>query len=203
MVARIYVAEGSSSTAGTTGDLSGTDFAHDSYPELYAKARPGLAFQNVATGGSVTDDFIGRAAAVDICLAPRGINILSVQGMSNTMFAPGEELDAELAKYAAYLDARRAMGWWVLLVTQAARADVLFNLSALNVNAITRGWKGRHCDEICDFGADPVIGLKGSAAATIEHIYDGVHPSMLTQNLMLGIIAPILDARFASGSGVS
>ena len=81
---------------------------------------------------------------------------------------------------------------------QAARGDPVYNANAINVNAITRAWKGLHCDEVCDFGADPFIGPAGSNGVNADYVYDSVHPTMMMQNIMLAIIAPILDAQFAA-----
>jgi hypothetical protein len=197
-VARIYVSEGSSSTEGTTGGLSGDDFAHDTYCELYAQANPSIAFQNVGTCGAVASDFLARAAIVDGYLASPGINVLSVQPMSNSIDTADQAADLDAT--IAYLDARRAAGWYVVVTTQLPRAVASYNTQRHIVNATIRTWLGIHCDAIADFAADPVVGID-AAGFDPSIICDGTHPAFLTQrDHMLPIISPILNARFATAA---
>lgn len=191
----LYVSEGSSTTEGTTepNDVS--------YSKLYAAANPRITFHNVATGGSVCVDFVNRAKTVDRYRQTSGVNVLSVQPMSNSIASTGEgeaAMTADLAATIEYLKARRAAGWSIVVCTQAEREDAGYNGYATLINETMRGWVGRYCDAVADFGADPTIGQGSGAGSNPAYIYDGVHPTPLTYGIMLGIIRPILDARFAS-----
>lgn len=190
-----YVSEGSSTTGGTTGGVSGTDFAHDSYSELYAQARPSVTFHNVGSGGATAQTFIDRAAATDAYLTLPAQNMLSVQPMSNTIGQSAGAIDTELALTITYLEARRLAGWWIALMTQAARTDAGYNTSAVAVNAVMRTWIGIHCDALIDVGADPTIGASGG-----DGTYDGVHLTFANQrDIVLPLTAAVLDARIATG----
>lgn len=198
-MALVYVSEGSSTTAGVTGGLSGSDFTHDSYSELYAQARPGLTtFHNMAAGGETSQTWIDRAATTDSYLSAGGTNVLSVQGMSNSILLDSRGdpyIAADLDLLIQYLDARRVAGWYVVYVTQIARTpDSGFSAycaHAAIVNDICRTWKGAHFDAISDPGADPTVGT----SAVVDPTIDGVHPTFAVQrDYLFPYISPVLDA---------
>lgn len=182
----IYVAEGDSITQGT-GNMSYADYtlADTPYAFRYSKA---------AVNGSVlVPDIVPRAPAVD-ALATSTINILSVMATSGIITDTAQWL----SDYADYLDARRAAGYKVILCTITPRSDPgTFEAARITANSTLRTWVGTHCDALCDFGADPIVGAEGADLDAALYP-DGIHPSAAAQMYMRSVFAPVFNGLVAS-----
>lgn len=193
---RNFVAEGDSITDANISVGSG-----------YANAANTLAsptnntFTNKAVSGSTVADLVSRAAAVDALLVPAAANILSVLIGANS-FGDGNP-NALLATIASYCDARRAAGWYVILCTVLPRGapPSQFETDRSVANPELRLWatngsivSGKHCDRICDFAADPVMGISTGATNTTYFAGDQTHPTFAGQGRMRDIFWPVLDA---------
>lgn len=169
--ARVLVAEGDSIT-GSGSPLS--------YVYLFGpNASPTLYGVNYATSGADLSTLVARAAAIDGILPPNKTGrkfILSV-----LIGANGIPLDADLI---AYLDARRAAGWLVVLGTITPKnGDGAFNTARATKNTTYRTWVGTHADAIADFAADATMG-PDSAAADTTYYSDGLHPTAAGQAIL-------------------
>jgi hypothetical protein len=144
-----------------------------------------------------------RAASVDSLYIPGAQNILSVLIGANDL--GGETTSFFLTNLASYLDARRTAGWYVILctITSHSGGDP-FNSNRAIVNPELRLWtvsgsivSGQHCDRICDFAADPIMGPDGASANT-TYFADGIHPTGAGQARLRDIMWPVLDAALSS-----
>jgi hypothetical protein len=167
---RNWVAEGDSITAwGADGYADRTSVNMSPLPDVY---------NNLAVGGSLLSTMSARAAATDAKILSHARNVLSVFIGTND-----DDPDTTfLTNLAAYCDARRAAGWYVILMT------LLPNIAGLTNRAIAnpeiRLWAtsgsivpGKHIDAYCDFAADSIMGPDGARSNTTYYDGAGVHPT--------------------------
>ena len=115
--------------------------------------------------------------------------ILSVLIGTNDLHGGVSIVPTYLTDLAAYLDARRAAGWKVVLCTVPPGTASGFNAARNLANTTLRTWVGVHADALCDFAADPTMGP--DAAASDTSLYgDGEHPTAAGQ----AILEPIYRA---------
>jgi len=190
---RNFVSEGDSLTA--SGGNWATKSAHAALPGYQTKG-------NVAVSGATLIDIVGRAAATDARIVPGALNVLSLligaNGMADTGTYPS--VNNWLASLAAYCDARRAAGWYVLLVTLLPQGSgaVEFNARRAVANPEIRLWTangsivaGKHADQIFDLAADPIMGPDNAQSANPSYwAGDSVHPNQTGYDRMtvLGVI---------------
>jgi hypothetical protein len=196
---RNFVAEGDSITDSQNVKTSaGGGYANAGF--MLASPAMTTSFVNMAVSGSGIGDVMNRAAATDTHLVPGAKNILSVFiGANNTPDA------TFLASLAAYCDARRAAGWFVLLGTLLPQiVNVNFNGLRATANPEIRLWTtngsvvpGKHADGIFDFAADPIMGNDATPSNT-TYFVDGLHPTLLGQSRMRDIFSPVLDAAMSN-----
>lgn len=195
---RVYVAEGDSITFGF-GTTNG------GYPTLYRPlASPLVCGSSYAASGDRLSDLQARAATVDLAVANKAAGekyILSVDIGSNDVALgyTGGSQSAFLTQYAAYLDARRAAGWYVVLCTLISRSDNpgTGNDAALaTINTTLDTWGGGvHADAIADFSANAHFTAgSGAFSNTTYYQADGVHPTDTGQSVLEGILAPVVNA---------
>jgi lysophospholipase L1-like esterase len=166
---RILVSEGHSLMYSATFYPYVTD---NSSPAITSGAL--FARQNATLTNNSGNSLTERAAALNAVL-PSSIGsrkcILTVMiGVNDyTLFTTS----AWLTALAAYLDARRAEGWKVVLQSNPDSDRAGFSAWAATVDAATSGWVGTHCDAYADYRAT-VIGTAGSSANT-TYFTDGTH----------------------------
>ena len=184
---RIYAAEGNSITA----------MASYTYPHLFGpNANPPVLGSVFAVSGSGIADMVRRAPNVDaqIPASPGSRKfILSVMigrnDLSTGYSGPGGTgIAGWLTDLAAYLDARRAKGWKVVLCTILPATAGGFNAARDTANATLRTWVGVHCDAIADMASDPTMGIDGDGSTTgpwnTTYYADGTHPTNAGQVLL-------------------
>jgi lysophospholipase L1-like esterase len=196
---RNYVAVGDSITDSQRGGTAaGGGYAN----AAWHLASPTIAtFVNRALSGSGTSNLPAEAGEVDALLQPGQANILSVFIGANDDVSVASVMET----LAAYCDARRAAGWFVLIGTllpQTSRPT--FNAARVPYNAELRLWTtsgsiipGKHADGIFDFAADPIMGADATATNT-TYFADGLHPTLIGQARMRDIFSPVLDAAMSN-----
>lgn len=213
----VYAAEGDSITIGA-GAASG-------YPSIYGTAvGPTLFVNDIATSGAGWAQISPRSPILDAMIATKKTGdkyALSVMiGTNDATFGyptyGNANRNAFLTSLAAYLDARRASGWYVIICTLISRGGngsgtgittIDPELTALNTEFklwTTSGSvvPGQHADAVCDFAAAgaPANGHftpQGSGPPYANLTYynaDQTHPTTTGQNLLETIIAPVLNA---------
>lgn len=169
---RVFCAEGDSITE-----------AGGSAPYLFGpNASPPILGNNFAISGSSIANLNSRAPMVDAVipaspLAGQKFVLHVLLGANDLGGGGGTGLVAPfLTNLAAYLDARRAAGWKIVLGTILPGTGSGFNTNRNLANPTLRTWLGVHCDAIADFAADPTIGTDAAASNT-TYYSDGQHPA--------------------------
>lgn len=140
-------------------------------------ASPATNILNASTVGAGISTMDARGGVIDTYLPQdRGSNkyLLSVLIGANDLLLLGAA--TWCTNLAAYLDKRRAAGWYVVLCNVLPRTAPGFAAERATANATIAGWVGTHCDAICDFAADPTMGPDAAAANTSLYS-DGTHPT--------------------------
>jgi hypothetical protein len=172
--------------------------AAHSYSVLYGEQAPHVFRYGWATSGNNLVNLEERASTVDSTIDTRKYakHILSVL-LAVDLISPaysnyGNDRAKYLAAVAEYLDARRTAGWKVLLVTTLPETRPGFNAERNLCNAVLRSWSGIHCDFLCDFAADKVMGPDIAAANTLLY-YDGIHPTDLGHEKLMTVFKTALE----------
>lgn len=187
-----YVAEGDSITAqpginGVTG-----------YAQQYKNNNTFTTFYDFAVAGNVVADVISRAAIIDAKFLPGKNNALSVFVGTNDIvagYATYGSQAATLLALSGYLDARRAVGWKVAIVTTLPRNVTLtptFETQRGTWNSTLASWIGVHADALMDFGADAIMGNAANVTNLTYYQSGGIHPTQAGQDILAKIAAPIL-----------
>jgi lysophospholipase L1-like esterase len=184
---RVLIGEGDSITAN-----------NPSYWDLYnANALPKVVGAKYATSGNTVADLVARAAYVDAAIpAVKGSRkfILTVLIGHNDLIISGGNVSAFLTSLASYLDARRAAGWTVVLLTVLPSTQYAsFNAWRNSANTTIRTWVGLHCDAIADVAADATIGADVAASNTSLYS-DGTHPTDAGHVLLEPIVRAVVNA---------
>lgn len=198
---RMLVMEGSSITLGTAGFPVGEQFAPN--------ASPLVRGVNVGVGGSQISGLVSRSAALDALLptARSGRKfILSVECGANDLGSGTPSTDTFLASLAAYCDARRAVGWTVVVSTILPRTDAgdggtQFNLDRGRANTEIRLWttggtiaSGIHADAVVDYASNATVGADSSSNNTTYYNVDKVHPLTAGYTVMEPIFRATVNA---------
>jgi lysophospholipase L1-like esterase len=203
IIAKEYAAEGDSIT--TTASTHGAG-----YPADYDfTAAPIVQTNNFATGGAFLDTLIGRAPLLDQIVSRKKSGdkyVLSVMVGTNDVsfgYRIGTGTQAEwIAAYTAYLDARRASGWFVIICTNISRGNPTsspyggtVDSQIIPMNTMLRGWVGTHADALCDFAANANFAPGGTVYNNLTYyLPDQTHPTVAGEDLMATIITPIINA---------
>lgn len=177
MAPRVYVAVGDSITDST---LTG-----GAYPEMYSSvAVPSVDKTNLGSSGTKLQDWISFVTP-DIHYVAGKPNFLSILGGNDNSHDYNNysgSQSAYLTALAAYMDARRAVGFKVIACTSLPRVGLFagtnFNVKRMQERAVILGWVGTHCDYICDFATDPIMGPDAAASNTSLYA-DGTHPTSI------------------------
>lgn len=135
----------------------------------------------MARNGWATPDLTSKAANdIDLLYeASLGSKNILVFWEGTNDLNNGKTAAQAYANIKAYCQARKAAGWVVIVCTILPRTNSLnanHEASRLEVNesirtnAVSEGW----ADQVVDIGADPLIGLTGSAS-NIFYYSDGLH----------------------------
>jgi hypothetical protein len=195
---RTYVAEGDSISAVGAGGWNNLANAA-AVPAIDTYAAAAIGGSALGSPGDAPNpaslSLYARAPSLDARLIPGGTNILSVLIGANGM-GPSFLVD-----FAAYLNARRAAGWYVILCTILPNVSINSATPSRNtVNTELRLWAvngsavpGKHADRICDFAAEPSMGDDADYSDTTYYL-DGLHPTTLGHEIMRRVFQPVLDA---------
>jgi hypothetical protein len=186
--AKFIVAEGDSISTNTFGFLT--------YQMKYALATPMLGI-NYAVVASTLQNMIIRQPTLDAML-PSNLKgrkhiLSSFIGTNDLGLSNGSVLPGWINSYAAYCDARRALGWKVVVCTLLpSNRYAAFNTDRATVNNALRGWVGVHCDALVDFAADATMG-PDSACTNTTYYMDGIHPTEAGHNILMPIWKQVID----------
>jgi lysophospholipase L1-like esterase len=192
-----HAAEGDSITVGYN--------ATTSYAELTATAMAGdygsrWNYHRFAISGSTQVDLRSRAASVDAAVVYGRFNIFSVYIGANDLRTDyvgvlGNGSDGWLADLAAYVDARRKAGYYTIVCTPMSMGTYggsHWNELRAAVSPVIRSWIGVHCDDVCDFMSDPIMGVD-SACDDVTLFGDGTHPTNLGHSHLQKSFQPIVQ----------
>lgn len=181
---RVVVAEGDSLTwSPPQGGLNG--FAYRYIPNssppafLMNMGTPGIAFNNAGI-----DVFQRAAAHIDTIIPSNKLAkqyVLTVFTMNNLGGVTGNPVDVAV-QYGVYAAARKAAGWdKVVWCTPLSRTDAQANdVNRAILLGIMRGagWAAANSiDAICDFAADPIMGVDAAPTVNASYFLDEVHPN--------------------------
>lgn len=178
LVDKFVVAEGDSITSGVF---------NDPYPNLYGAANSDITtIVDYATGGATIATLNSRAAFINGLVVPAvgRKNILTVMIGHNDIGAGN--VGPFLAAYAAYCDAARAAGYYVVVCTILASSGAQFAIDKGVCNDTFRDtWIGVHCDAVINFDTTP-MGVDANADNP-TYFLDGTHPTEFGQTLLKGL----------------
>jgi len=215
ILAMQYAAEGDSITFGAGAPAGG-------YPTLYANAftpAANLKLTMFATSGAGYNQVVGRLPqmqALGPLKRPGDVFVATVMtGTNDATFgypAYGTLNRTDyLQKFAAYLDALRTAGWYVIVCTQISRGSDGTNINVTTINpeliALNTEYKlwttngsvapGKHADAICDFAGNatfnPSLTSPPAYQNTSIYLADQTHLLDAGQAALKAIIKPILD----------
>lgn len=142
----------------------------------------GVLGKRWAVGGSTMDSLLARASTVDRMYPEPTPDAGARPAVLTVLIGRNDLLGYSSAQaYAdaldAYVQARRAVGWRVVVCTVLPSTVGGFNVKRNALNTILRTWPGLgKCEGICDFGANATMGPDAAAANTSLY-YDGTHPT--------------------------
>lgn len=144
---------------------------------------------NSAVSGSTIASMVSRAATTDSYYTS-GSTLVVLIG-ANDLVSLGAA--TWLTNLRAYLVARKATGWRIVLCTPTPATTSGFNTQRALVLATMRGWSGDGTvDYVIDFAADPTMGP--DAAASNTSLYgDGLHPTTFGQSIMANCAVTTLN----------
>ena len=181
-VARNFVSEGDSISAGSGWAYYGAYASLPGYTSKFNQATPGYTLRDIAA----------RAATLDARIVPGAHNVMTLligaNGLADTTTYPS--VNTWISEMKTYCDARRAAGWYLVVVTILPQGDTggvnTHNTRRNIVNPELRLWTtsgsiqpGKHADLIIDLAADPIMGIDNSYGINPTYWGDVVHPSVL------------------------
>jgi hypothetical protein len=163
----------------------------------------GFDVLNLAVSGSGINAMAARAGAVDAHLQLSGYDEfwLVVWEYTNTM-TDGRGVQATYDQTRAYVEARRAAGFRVLIGTGISRDQMAvyhqptgFTWDDMQrLNQMTRETWPQFADGLIDFGAIPELGSQ-DAPANRAMLWDAVHPTDAASALMRDAVLAELQSR--------
>jgi hypothetical protein len=142
-----------------------------------------------AVSGSTIASMVSRASTTDSYYTS-GSTLVVLIG-ANDLVSLGSA--TWLTNLRAYLVARKATGWRIVLCTPTPATTSGFNTQRALALATLRGWNGDGTvDYVIDFAADPTMGP--DAAASNTSLYgDGLHPTTFGQSLLANCAVSTLN----------
>lgn len=157
-------------------------------------ASPKFVGANYAVSGSTIAVMNSRSTAVDSAipsdLGSRNFYLAVLIG-ANDLVSLGSA--TYLTNLAAYIDARVAAGWKVVLCTPLPNGASGFNTERASALPTMRGWEGGRVHAIIDFAADTTMGKDGDEANTTYYNVDQLHPTTAGQTHLAGVAATVLN----------
>jgi hypothetical protein len=190
--ARVLYQEGDSIIAASTTPLS--------YSYRYsANALPKVVGNNIAISGSTMTNANARAISyhLDDIPPPRKRDRRFILTLSITN---GVDTTTYMDALVAYADARRAAGWYVVLMTLLPRSTAGYEAIRNANNAEIRTWAtggtlypGIHADAIVDFANETIMDNVATTADT-TYYSDGVHPTDAGHILLEVVYRNVINA---------
>ena len=175
---------------GTSISVGGASFS------LYKNiASTPITFTAFATNGATIANIISRVASVDAVYSPGDLNLLTIEFGAND-FQTGLQAthEAALENLFVYCDARRAVGWKVIMGTllSESSAHTTYLAARAYINPLIRAAVNVRIDAIIDWAADPIIGP--DAAGNDTSLYsDGIHVTSKGSAIMALVIRKTLN----------
>ena len=152
-----------------------------------------LTLRNTAVGGQSTDAMISRAATfVDPYYVP-GKSVLVAWEFTNQLFNNSSATSA-YNKFAQYCQARKNVGWKIVVVTALSRnrkpgwgSITEYNVQLEIANQLLRDNWRQFADQIVDVRQIPQLEPVQSA-----YMPDGTHPNALGHSFFVKALAPTL-----------
>lgn len=172
--ARVVIPEGDSLTSSITDQTT-----LQTWPNLFGANASPFAYVFVrAMSGSKLVDLNTRAASLDAIIPANKSGrkfILTVWiGANDASYVGGSS--QYITDLAAYLDARRAAGWLVVVATLTPQTTGGFNTFRNAVNTGINAWSaGQHYDAKADLAANGTIGGDAAASNATYYNADGIH----------------------------
>lgn len=170
----------------TFGTSYGVKFAA-SYNSTTISALNGFA-------GSTIASLTARGARLDERIKPGSAKYILTVHIGANDLGNATSTASWLADLAAYCDARRAAGWYVILATVLPRGGVAgFNARRAVVNPVILTWAGVHADAIADFAGNATMGDDGDENNT-TYYSDTIHPTDAGHTILASIMSPLINA---------
>jgi hypothetical protein len=151
-------------------------------------AKPMLAHNNAVSGSTIAN-LVTRSTEIDASYAS-GSTLVVLIGANDLV---GLGATTWLTNLRAYLVARKAVGWRIVLCTPTPATTSGFNTQRALVLATMRGWNGDGTvDYLIDFAADPTMG-PDSAASNTSLYADGLHPTTFGQSILANCAVTVLN----------
>lgn len=190
----LLVTEGDSLTFGFQASTPNNDYPSQLLA-LYTKGEIGL-FANVGTNSDTIANIIGEAATqVDPKLRTDRVNVLAIWAGTNDFALNGVAEATVFANLKSYCQARRALGWKVIVLTMLPRpntgADPTIEVHRTAYNSdIRSNWTG-FADALADVGADSNIGAASANTNLTYYNSDQIH----LNDTGYGVVASIVKAQ--------
>lgn len=155
------------------------------------------ASQNFAVSGSTLVNLNARTATVDSRLIPGGKNVLSILIGRNDMAAGIGSVAAFEVAYQAYCQARRAVGWKMVVSTVLPSTLAGFNAARNSFNTWLLANYTTFASALADVGNDPTIG-PDAAASNATYYSDGTHPTAAGHAIMAPYFTTAVTSALAS-----
>lgn len=174
------------------------------YPySLVTTLSPKAYVTDAAVSGSFIPTLESRAQALDAILPTDPQDrlgrrfTLSVLLGSNDLQDSHLDVNAWIARYQAYLTARRAAGWDRILVITVPESYYVQNANRLTVNtALTTTFvSGGYADACADIAANANIGATGASSNTTYFATDKLHMNAAAHAIVASIVGPVIDAQ--------
>ena len=171
---------------------------HTPYPDFVMEelGHPtGLAAANVAVPGQTTPDMILRGPSqVDRLHSPGPVNIVVMWEGTNDMYF-GATPEAAYQHLVNYATARRAAGWYVVVLTLMPRTGINtrhdFEDVRQRLNAMIRANWRSFADQLADVAADRRFGADG-AELNITYFEDSTHLTQFGIEKMADLVTPMI-----------
>jgi hypothetical protein len=178
------VLAGDSQTRGGTAGSTPLSTPISTYNPLLFVTNKGIDGDTVAT--MITEG----PTVIDTLFVPGATNILHMWAGTNDMCSAGATPAATFANLQTYVNARKAVGWKVVIGTMLSRTGTnpiggeTCDADAVTYNALIRA--SSFASAVNDFGANLEIGPSGKFSNATFFVADGIHPNSLTVNNILG-----------------
>jgi hypothetical protein len=198
---RVIIMEGTSYGMGGYPTLPTLPTGWVIYANILGLSSPTTMGTNFSTGAATvsgpTNSYRSRMSLVQAAYVPGTLNILSVEGHANSPVDAGG-----LADILDYCNTMRNFGFVVVASTAMPAGyppGLGSNRQAL-FNPGLRAAVGNQIDAVCDWGADPIIGVDNAVLNPYLYVGDYVHPKGYSWVYMGNIMWRTLNTLNVSGS---